>query len=187
MLISIGCMNARSLKRIMSLMKDEKGNDLTYSFTPEQRNDPAQKPGLTLRKGEKLRHKSLVDAIFRSGSSIYEYPLRLSWRKLSEEELEKNFRDHVPDRIDSLQMLITVPKKKRRHAVDRVLMRRRIREAYRLNRLPLKKAVEENPEIRTLGIAIIYLHNGNLPYSTIESKFRLLIKKLISRINGKDC
>lgn len=167
-------------------MREEKETDRNIGITPDPNNNTWESRRLTLRKGEKLRHKSLVDALFRSGNTIYEYPLRLSWRKLSEEELEQNFRDHVPEKIDSLQMLITVPKKKRRHAVDRVLMRRRIREAYRLNRLPLKKAVEEDPDIRTLGIAIIYLHNENLPYSTIESKFRLLIKKLISRINGKD-
>ncbi len=139
---------------------------------------------LTLRKGEKLRHRSLVEGLFREGNTIYEYPLRLTWRKLSENELEGTFRSHVPERIDSLQMLITVPKKKRRHAVDRVLMRRRIREAYRLNRLSLKEAVESVPDLRTLGMAIIYLHNDNLPYSTIEHKMRLLFKKLSSRIGA---
>lgn len=138
---------------------------------------------LTLRKGEKLRHRSLVDPLFREGQSLYEYPLRIAWRALSEEELDKTFRDNVPDRIDSLQMLITVPKKKRRHAVDRVLMRRRIREAYRLNRLLLKEAVERDPQLRTLSMAIIYLHDKNLPYSTIEQKLGLLFKKLMRKVS----
>lgn len=138
---------------------------------------------LTLRKGEKLRHRSLVDPLFREGQSLYEYPLRIAWRALSEEELDKTFRDNVPDRIDSLQMLITVPKKKRRHAVDRVLMRRRIREAYRLNRLMLKDAVERDPQLRTLSMAIIYLHDKNLPYSTIEQKLGLLFKKLMRKVS----
>ena len=138
---------------------------------------------LTLRKGEKLRHRSLVEGLFKEGSTIYEFPLRLTWRKLDGDQLDANFRDHVPERIDSLQMLITVPKKKQRHAVDRVLMRRRIREAYRLNRLPLKEAIEADPSIRTLGMALIYLHDKNLPYSTIESKMRLLLKKLSAKIS----
>jgi ribonuclease P protein component len=138
---------------------------------------------LTLRKGEKLRHRSLVEGLFKEGHTIYEFPLRLTWRKLDGDQLDENFRDHVPERIDSLQMLITVPKKKRRHAVDRVLMRRRIREAYRLNRLPLKEAIEADPGIRTLGMALIYLHDKNLPYSTIESKMRLLLKKLSTKIS----
>jgi len=144
-------------------------------------NSPAGR--LTLRKGEKLRHRSLVEGLFKEGHTIYEFPLRLTWRALDGEGLDTTFRDHVPERIDSLQMLITVPKKKRRHAVDRVLMRRRIREAYRLNRLPLKGMLEANPGIRTLGMAIIYLHDKNLPYPTIEQKMRLLLKKLAARIN----
>ncbi|MDE6770782.1 MAG: ribonuclease P protein component [Muribaculaceae bacterium] len=145
---------------------------------------PAQRR-FTLRKGEKLRHRSLVESLFREGHTLYEFPLRLTWRSLTPEELEESFRDHVPDRIDSLQMLITVPKKKRRHAVDRVLMRRRIREAYRLNRLALKEEMDSNPDVRTLGMAIIYLHDKNLPYSTIENKMKLLLNRLAAKLRGK--
>lgn len=158
--------------------------NMTDDKIPES-PDSTCKERLTLKKGEKLRHRSLVDAIFREGGNIYEYPLRLSWRKLTEDELEATFRDHVPAGIDSLQMLITVPKKKRRHAVDRVLMRRRIREAYRLNRNGLKAMIQSNPDIRTLGIALIYLHNDNLPYSTIESKMKTLFRKLSAKIEGR--
>ncbi len=152
-----------------------------------------EKPGaegsarLTLRKGEKLRHRSLIDPLFREGQSLYEYPLRLTWRVLGKEELEHTFRDHVPDRIGHLQMLVTVPKKKRRHAVDRVLMRRRIREAYRLNRLPLKELVENGEDTYTLGMAFIYLHDANLPYDTIESKMKHLLRRLGSKLKkGKE-
>lgn len=145
---------------------------------------------LTLRKGEKLRHRTLVDPLFSEGETIYEFPLRLTWRALGEEELEGSFRDAVPRLIGPLQMLITVPKKKRRHAVDRVLMRRRIREAYRLNRNMLKQTVEANPEIRTLSVALIYIHDKNLPYSTIERKMRLLLQKLAGKagaFSNKQC
>jgi ribonuclease P protein component len=137
---------------------------------------------LTLRKGEKLRHRSLIEPLFKEGETIYEFPLRLTWRALDDAELKQSFRNEVPERIDSLQMLITVPKKKRRHAVDRVLMRRRIREAYRLNRLPLKADVEAESDIATLGMAIIYLADKNLPYSTIEQKIKLLLKRVGSRL-----
>lgn len=132
----------------------------------------------TLGKGEKLRHKSLVDALFREGKTLYDFPLRLSWRIISEEGLQATFRSFVPANIDCVQMLITVPKKKRRHAVDRVLMRRRIREAYRLNRFSLKNQIKELPGIGTLSMAIIYLSDKNEDYSTIEHKLKLLLKRV---------
>lgn len=139
-------------------------------------------PRLTLRKEEKLRHKSLVDPLFREGKSIYEFPLRMTWRLLSPEELEGSFKGPVPERIGKLQMLVTVPKKKRRHAVDRVLMRRRIREAYRLCRKELLSGVAQLPTTGTLSMAFIYIHNENLPYATIERKMRSLLRKVANQI-----
>lgn len=133
---------------------------------------------LTLRKDEKLRHQSLIDPLFKEGKSLYEFPLRLIWRLLTPEELEGSFKDALPEKIGKLQMLITVPKKKRRHAVDRVLMRRRIREAYRLNRKELLGDTVASSNIGTLSMAFIYIHNENLPFDTIQRKMRSLLKKI---------
>lgn len=155
--------------------------DMELSGTKGSESAPTR---LTLRKEEKLRHRTLVDSLFRDGQSLYDFPLRLTWRALSRDALENSFRNGVPPKIGPLQMLITVPKKKRRHAVDRVLMRRRIREAYRLNRIPLKRAVEGNPGIRSLSLAFIYIHDKNIPYSTIERKMGLLIKKMADKIGS---
>lgn len=138
---------------------------------------------LTLRKPEKLRHKRLVGDLFSMGNSIYEFPLRLVWRLIDEETLAGSFRADLPKKLGKIQMLITVPKKKRHHAVDRVLMRRRIREAYRLSRLPIKETVENLPGIGTLSLAFIYLSDENLPYSTIDKKMRKLLSRLEPLIN----
>lgn len=132
----------------------------------------------TLRKEEKLRHKSLVDPLFSEGHSLYDFPLRVVWRLLTPEQLTDSFKNALPERIGKLQFLITVPKKKRRHAVDRVLMRRRIREAYRLNRKELLTGVVDLPTTGSLSMAFIYIHNENLPYSTIERKMKSLLKKV---------
>lgn len=132
-------------------------------------------------KEERLHHRSLVEGLFRFGKSFYDFPFRVTWRKLSSEELSKNFRNNIPDGIGRLQMMVTVPKKKRRRAVDRVRLRRRIREAYRLNRNALKNCLEIHPEIRTLGVAFIYIHDKDLSYNQIESK----IKEILAKIESK--
>lgn len=137
----------------------------------------------TLRKDEKLRHKRLVEDLFAEGNTLYEFPLRLTWRLIDTEALANSFRAEIPQKVGNIQMLVTVPKKKRRHAVDRVLMRRRIREAYRLNRLPLKAALENIDNVGTLSLAFIYISDRNLPYSLIESKMKRLLSRLHSTIN----
>ncbi len=150
-----------------------------------QDNEPVALPRpmperLTLRKAEKLRHKSLVDALFRDGGSVYVYPLRLVWRIMTAETLEASFRNGVPPHIGPLQMLITIPKKKRRRAVDRVLMRRRVREAYRLGREPIRAWLAEHPECRSLQMGFIYLADKNLDYKTISRKMELLLQKMLT-------
>lgn len=144
-----------------------------------------KKERYTLGKSEKLRHKTLVDGVFASGETLYEYPLRVSFRILGEKELDEAFRDRIPMRIGALQMLITVPKKKLRHAVDRVRMRRLIREAYRLNRLELLDKARGNGKVRTVSMAIIYLHGELSDYATIEKKMKRLLSKIGERL-GKD-
>lgn len=135
-------------------------------------------------KEERLHHRSLVEGLFREGKSFYEFPFRVTWRKLSDEEFHKNFRDNPPEAIGNVQVLITVPKKKRRKAVDRVLIRRRIREAYRLNRIPLRSAFEDIKGLRHLAIALVYIHDKNLDYRYLEEKIKIIIGKLQSKIPG---
>lgn len=133
-------------------------------------------------KEGRLHHRSLVEGVFRLGKSFYEFPFRVTWRIMNKEELEKNFRNVIPQNIGRLQMMVTVPKKKRRHAVDRVLMRRRIREAYRLNNHQLKAITESADNLGTLSLALVYIHDKNLPYSSIEEKMRLLLEKLGNKL-----
>ena len=134
-------------------------------------------------KEKRLHHRSLVEGLFRNGKSFYEFPFRITWRTLSSEDLEKNFRNQVPEGIGKLQMMVTVPKKKRRNAVDRVLMRRRIREAYRLNSYPLQQLIDNSPMVSTMSLALVYVHDKNLPYNFVEEKMMVLLSKMCSRLN----
>lgn len=138
---------------------------------------------LRFGKAGRLRHRSLVEGLFAEGQGMYDFPLRMVWRRMSGAEMESSFRNGVPHGIDRLQMMVTVPKKKRRHAVDRVLMRRRIREAYRLNRVPLLQSVRSLPDGECVQVAFIYLHNDNLPYADVERK----MKKLLARLQKQLC
>lgn len=139
-------------------------------------------PRFTLSKADKLRHKSLIDSLFESGHSMFEYPLKLMWKVESPEEVEARFRTGIPDLTGCFQFLISVPKRKRRRAVDRVLMRRRIREAIRLNRLPLMQMLRDNPDRPMLRMAFIYIADKNIDYDVIERKVAALLNKLYNRL-----
>ena len=71
------------------------------------------------------------------------------------------------------QFLITVPKKRLRHAVDRVTMRRRMREAYRLGREALTASVP-------VDIAFIYVADTITPYEPT----RRAVSKILGRISA---
>ncbi len=145
---------------------------------------------LTLRKSSKLRHRTLVQDLFQKGKSVYSGPLRITFRALSQEELEGSFRVKIPDLMGPVQFMITVPKKKRRHAVDRVLMRRRIREAFRLQWSPLRRMIQKDPAIRTLSLGIVYLHTENSDmesiYAAVGSALTKIRKKLYPQPKAED-
>ena len=74
----------------------------------------------TFKKEERLCNKKLIDGLFHNGSSFLCYPYRLSWSAAPADQ-------PVP-----VQVLFAVAKKRYKRAVDRNLIKRRMREAYRL-------------------------------------------------------
>jgi len=73
-------------------------------------------------KKERTLSKNSVDNLYQYGNRIYGQSLILIW----------NYIEHEP--IAPIQLIITVPKKKIKKAVDRNYTKRIIREVYRLNK-----------------------------------------------------
>ena len=105
--------------------------------------------GNRLYKYEKLCSRTAINKIFQSGKSAICYPLRAAFTIVEEDN-------------NSPQFLITIPKKKIRKAVKRVLLRRRVREAYRLNRHLLHPQLKEQG--KSLKIAFVYLSDEIADY-----------------------
>ncbi len=122
--------------------------------------------GQRLYKIEKLRSEIAIGQLFDrsnpAAQSVMAYPLRavgtvnLSRLAAMETSSEISRRKVAP----CPQFLVSIPKKKLRHAVDRVQMRRRVREAYRLNRHLIPKDIP-------LDIAFIYVATEVLPYAEV--------------------
>lgn len=87
-----------------------------------------------------------------------------------------------PDKDSSTnQVLISVPKKNHRNAVNRNRIKRLIREAYRQNQHIISEVSEEK-----LLIAYIYVSEDILRYKEIETKLKKVLLRLKSIIQGKE-
>ena len=78
------------------------------------------------------------------------------------------------------RFMITVPKKKIRHAVGRVLMRRRIREAYRINRQRLFPSLD-GANVHA-DIALVYLSSDLADYATIEHCIKAILDHIAIKV-----
>ncbi len=87
---------------------------------------------LSFQKQEKLKSKKLIEQLFKEGKSITKLPFRLVY-------LQINHRGNKP-----LQVGFSVPKRNFKLAVERNLLKRRMREAYRLNKESIYKEIDNN-------------------------------------------
>lgn len=129
---------------------------------------------LKLYKSEKLCSKIEIDKLYKQGNSIIAYPLRAVWLAVDAGE----GAHPVPARF-----LISIPKKRIRHAVQRVLLRRRTRESYRLNRHLLQPAASSAG--KTVLIGFNWLATDEKDYATIDRCMRSLLEKIATNLNDR--
>lgn len=113
-----------------------------------------------------------INLMFAKGKSVMCYPLRAVYRV-------DEARPEAPARF-----MITIPKKKIRKAVGRVLLRRRTREAYRLNRSLLVPALSEAG--KSVDVAFVYLSKSPADYAVIEEKMKTILEKIKKAATDND-
>ena len=116
-------------------------------------------------KKQKLCSENAIERLFEHGQSIVEKPFRLIW--VFEENADNLF----------VKTLIVVSKKRLKLAVDRNAIKRRIKEAYRLQKKQLESFLERNN--KRLNVAIIYQEEEVLDYKCLYEKINLLLTRLI--------
>ena len=124
----------------------------------------------TFKKEERLCNKKLIDGLFHSGSSFLCYPFKVSWLYAAE-----------PQQVCA-QILFSVSKKRFKSAVDRNLIKRRMREAYRLNKQQQLYAVLAGAD-KKIVLSIGYIGKEINPYDLIEKKMQKLLTQLSEQVN----
>ncbi|MBX2964497.1 MAG: ribonuclease P protein component [Cyclobacteriaceae bacterium] len=107
-------------------------------------------------KSERLSSRNSIQELFSKGSSFYLAPFKVL-------VLKGNEPHH--------QVLFSVSKRNFKKAVDRNLVKRRLREAYRLNKAAL-------PQLPALRIVYIYTAKEIWDYHRIEEKIKATFKRL---------
>ena len=118
------------------------------------------------RKEERIVSNLLIETLFEKGNSqsLSAYPLRAVYLRT------EHRKGCAP-----VQLLISVPKKKFKHAVDRNRVKRQIREAYRKNKALLEGTVDEG---QMLLIAIIWLSDKHYATNEVEKRVINLLKQM---------
>ncbi len=126
--------------------------------------DNTEKILYTFPKEEKLCSIKDIEELFKKGSSTFLYPFRLLHLPAKQEE------QTYP------KVLISIPKKLFKKAVDRNDLKRKIREIYRLNKRGIffETPMEKRPGV----LAIIYIAKEKLPYKELNRKLISILLRL---------
>lgn len=122
----------------------------------------------TFKKEERLCSKKLIERLFAGGNKSFpSFPLRVVYMALEPEETTAD-----------ASILISVPKKRFKHAVKRNQVKRQVREAYRHHKHILLDAIQALEQPKKLVLAFIWLDTKI--HTTEEVEYR--VKKLLQHV-----
>ena len=123
----------------------------------------------TFRKKERIVSHQLIETLFEKGDSqtLAAYPLRAVFLKKERQQ------GHAP-----VQILISVPKKRFKHAVDRNRVKRQVREAYRHHKQLISDII---PDDKELLIAFIWLSDSHCPSNEVEKRMVSLLQRIAKK------
>ena len=120
----------------------------------------------TFKKRERMTSNLLMEALFENGcsQSVSAFPLRAVYQTIGRQS------NH-----GAAQILISVPKKRFKHAVDRNRVKRQIREAYRRHKQMLWEKMAEDQEML---VGFIWLSDRHYPSKEIEHRVVKILQSI---------
>lgn len=121
----------------------------------------------TLSRSERLRTLGAIRRLFESGEGGFVYPLRYLIFAES-------------DTRNSVRVLFSTPKRYHKRANKRNLLRRRMKECYRL-----RKAALHFEQGVSLDLALIYSAKERVDYRRIDSAVEKILRKVSEQISAR--
>lgn len=125
---------------------------------------PIVEQHFTFPKSSRLAHRRDIGALVTGGKAFNSFPLRVVSREVSYEE------------GSPVRLVISVPKRLFKRAVDRNLLKRRIREAFRLNRAVLADALAA--QHKSIHLMVVFTGKEASSFDLIQSKIILILQRL---------
>ena len=119
----------------------------------------------TLSKEERLSWKRHIDLLFAEGRSFISFPLRVVYLPVEEKELPS-----------MVAIMASVPKKKFKRANKRNLIKRQIRESYRIHKYDLIDPLQEKGT--SMLVAFLYVDKEIRSFAEIEKSMIKALKAL---------
>ena len=120
----------------------------------------------TLSKEERICSKKLINELFTgNGRSMTAFPLRVVFMKRT-----------IVDDQPRAAMLVSVPKRYFKHAVDRNRVKRPVREAFRRNKSIITQNLTDDHD--AVAMAFVWLTNEKFPSSEVENRMVRLLTRI---------
>lgn len=126
----------------------------------------------TFTKEERLCSKRKIDSLFHSGSSFIVYPFRVVY-----------FANSPQENLYPVQVILSVSKRRFKHAHDRNRIKRLIREVYRLQKNELLYDGVNKLSLN-LDMAIQYVGKEELGFELLFTKMNKALKQLVHAISA---
>lgn len=131
----------------------------------------------TLQRAERLRSLKAIRHLFSEGRSGFVYPFRYMFYV---EKVIENGAESAENLTTGVKIMFSVPKKFHKRANKRNLLKRRTREAYRLNREQLRNMIGDKAV--NLDLALVYSTKEILSYKTIENAVQRILGQICERL-----
>jgi ribonuclease P protein component len=129
-------------------------------------------PGYKFNKQERLKSRNSIIEVFQNGKSCYSFPVKILYTRVTKS----------PDSKFPVKCGFSVSKRNFRNAVERNLLKRRMREAYRLHKAEMIRMVET--QHTGLNLFILYVSDENQQFKVIEEGIKIALDKLISELKS---
>tara|TARA_B110000014_G_C19979071_1_gene506953 strand:- start:354 stop:737 length:384 start_codon:yes stop_codon:yes gene_type:complete len=112
-----------------------------------------------IKKNLTLISRKDISSVFKDGKVFLNYPFRFIWTERNEKH--------------SIKVLISIPKKNFKKAVERNLIKRQLKEILH------KKVINTYLEEKSINLVITYIGDQKIDFNDLENKMMITFRKFI--------